>query len=259
LPENATGTLKFEEISIGDTVNGLQRIHSKAFASSKDTLKKLYIPAKNVTDGPSPYSLVDLAKSFRKMESLIILSPINIIQEGDFTNLKKLHTAYLAVNAIKGSPFANMTHLGRIALMGGKLNHIPSNAFKIGYNPDDDDEERREFEIELESNSLNGSSFEQGVFTHPSLKNKRIFLFLANNKIAYLNENVFREFLEKDNVIDMDGGPSSSNPLDCDDCRSAWICNKLLPKARSLYAKCHDGRQLTDCKANFHKCSEYQK
>jgi hypothetical protein len=112
--------------------------------------------------------------------------------------------------------------------------------------------------LDLYLNKLNGSSFEKGVFTDPSFANVKIRLFLWENKITYLDEEVFSPFLSKSgNEI----ATLINNPLDCDDCRSAWICRSTTPeRVRKCItdAKCFDGnkytRDFTDCESNFLKC-----
>jgi len=110
--------------------------------------------------------------------------------------------------------------------------------------------------IYLNSNELNGSSFEEEVFTHPSLKNLKISLFSLEKKIDYLDEAVFAPFLSNGNGNSIWIG--NNQALDCDDCRSAWICksNKSdqMRKAFVGEAKCIDGRDFTDCQNNFLRC-----
>ena len=108
--------------------------------------------------------------------------------------------------------------------------------------------------IRLFNNPLNGSSFELGAFTHPSLNKRKITLFLENNNITFLNEAVFLPFLQNENNK---FAMLMNNPLDCDDCRTAWVCKKLSAKTRNKlydYVQCKDGHPLRDCVANFKKC-----
>ena len=82
LPEGATGKLRFKNVFIVPDVKSLQRIHSKAFASSQDTIREFNVLATNVTNGPAPYSLVDLINSFPNLKKLLLYSTIDTIQDG---------------------------------------------------------------------------------------------------------------------------------------------------------------------------------
>jgi hypothetical protein len=251
-PEGATGKLKFKSLIIGSDVKSLQRIHSKAFASSQDTMVYFNVFTTSVTNGPAPYSLVDLINSFPKLNSLHLNPLIDTIQDGSLSiNLTNLIDIDLRVNAIKGSPFANLISLEVIALTGESLNHIPFNSFKIEHKEANNG---KPLYIFLNQNPLNGSSFELGAFTHPSLNKRNISLQLVSNNITFLNETVFLPFLQNENnkfevILD--------NPLDCDDCRTAWICKKLSANTRSKLdnnVQCKGGHRLGDCDANFKKC-----
>ena len=77
----------------------------------------------------------------------------------------------------------------------------------------------------------------------------------VNNHINFLNETVFLPFLQNENnKFDW----IENNPLDCDDCRTAWICKKLSAERRheGLFhgVLCKDDRSLRDCDTNFKKC-----
>src|SRR5581483_2238878 len=61
-PEGATGKLRFKHVEISD-IKPLQRIHSKAFASSQEIMLGFMVLKADVTNGPAPYSLVDLINS----------------------------------------------------------------------------------------------------------------------------------------------------------------------------------------------------
>ncbi len=166
-------------------------------------------------------------------------------------NLTNVRDLRLRVNAIKGSPFAKLTSLEEIALRNGSLNHIPSNAFKIGHKEANDG---KILHIKLYDSPLNGSSFELGAFTHPSLNKRKIYLYLMGNNITFLNETVFLPFLQNENK---EIARIMNNPLDCDNCRTAWICNKLSAETRSKLdnnVQCKDGHPLADCEKNFKKC-----
>jgi hypothetical protein len=62
-----------------------------------------------------------------------------------------------------------------------------------------------------------------------------------------LDEAVFLPFLSGN--IENNIGTLEGNPLDCDDCRSAWIFKSTTPdhvRKSIKHAHCVDGRDLTD-------------
>jgi len=252
-PVGATGKLRFRKLRIDSSVKSLQRIHSKAFASSQDTMEHFEVHATNVIDGPAPYSLVDLINSFPNLYDLGLVSLIDTIQDGSLSHLTNVGNLKLRVNAIKGSPFDKMKGLESISLTNGSLNHIPSNAFKIEQT---EANTGKGLDIRFIGNPLNGSSFELGAFTHPSLNERKISLRFNNNNITFLNETVFLPFLQNENnKIELISG----NPLDCDDCRTAWFCKKLSEITRGellarIWCKNSYTHPLADCKKNFKKC-----
>ncbi len=163
-----------------------------------------------------PDFFYDFANSFENLERLTYLSQIGTLEEKFSKNLNNLIFVNLRVDAIKGSPFSNMSKINSLVFAYGQLNHISKNALKIG-----NGNSNKIFSITLVNNKLNGSSFENGLFTQTLFKNFQINLWLDSNQIYYLDEAAFSPFLTSQNgniLISI-----FDNPIDCDDCRSAWI------------------------------------
>jgi hypothetical protein len=205
------------------------------------------------------------------------MSRIRILEEKLGVNFNKLNHLRLIVDEIKGSPFSNMNKIQVIDLSEGGLNYIANSAFKLGNTRSNaryfgfyvDPKKYPTLSlimplyIHLRFNKLHGSSFEKGVFTDETLKNISIKLHLDNNKINYLNKQVFLPFLSsRINYLNL-----KNNPLDCDDCRSAWICESIsVSDGESIKqynitqfidkdAKCSDNkRSFIDCETNFYEC-----
>jgi len=252
ITENALGKLNFKKITFHSGCSSLERIHSNAFAHQSKTTSLLSIEAMNVTSGPSPYSFYDMVNSFEKLEELTYWSQIETLEEKFGPNLNNLIKISLRLNAIKGSPFSNMSRIRNMELENGNLDEIQSGNFKIGSlrNKSIDGQ----LDINLKFNKLNGSSFKKGTFTDSSFKNLDVTLDFLSNEIDYLDEAVFFTFLNeyKGTISTL-----NRNPLDCDDCRSAWICrSNTSDEVRDAIrmSLCENGHFMTDCEKSFRKC-----
>jgi hypothetical protein len=245
IPENAFGKMSFEFIFLRKGCSSLKKIHPNTFLHQYNTAVGLFVEAENVISA-SPNSFYDLANSFIKLQNLRYYSKIGTLEEKFSEKFSKnLGLTVLRVDSIKGSPFSNMSNIDYITIQGKNFNRIQSGALKIG------DGYNRFIGIDLTENKLNGSSFEKGCFTDSSTK-QSIRLSFSHNQITYLDEAIFLPFLVKNasNTLWFSYTPEITNPLDCDDCRSAWICKSSTShqvRDRIVNAFCVDGRNLTDC------------
>jgi hypothetical protein len=253
IPENVFGKLKFESIRFRKGCSSLKKIHPNAFLHQYNTTIRLVVVAENVISA-SPNSFYDLANSFNKLRHLLYYSHIGTLEEkfSEKLNNNLEYTAF-RLDSIKGSPFSKMNRIKYITIKGENFNRIQSETLKIG----DESDESRYTVIELEENNLNGSSFEKGCFMNfPSYAS--IKLSFSHTQITYLDEAIFLPFLlQPDNNLYLSYTSEVTNPLDCDDCRSAWICKSSTPdrvRESINLARCADGRNLKDCKKNFLKC-----
>jgi len=248
-PENAFGKITFNTIIIREECSSLKRIHPNAFSYQSKNTRELSIEARNlISDKSLPNFFYDFVNSFENLEFLGYDSTIGTLKEKFGKNLNTIRKLFLRVDSIEGSPFSNMSEIRILRLEDGHLNYLPKNALKFG-------KSNGSFAIFLSNNKLNGSSFEKGVLTSTSPKNVIVSLSLQANQIKYLDEAVFKPFLinQTHNYFGI-----ISEPLDCDDCRSAWICkSKESEQIKETFfrdPKCVDGRLITDCSKNFLKC-----
>jgi hypothetical protein len=154
------------------------------------------------------------------------------------------------LGSIIGSPFSNMSRLNKLVIYNGNIKVIPKGSLKIGSNS-----KEKRFDISINANQIDGTSFEPGTFMDSSFENLDVTLDLSRNYIKHLEENVFLPFLMRrigNKISDLSG-----NQLDCDDCRSAWICKSSTPDRvrKAIHDfECDDGRKITDCEKSFLKC-----
>jgi hypothetical protein len=249
IPENAFGKLNFEIIQIGEKCSSLERIHPNAFSHQSKTTIDLWIQARNVIPNKSlPNSFYDLVNSFENLRALEYHSKIGTLEEKFGKNLNNLISLRLRVDAIQGTPFSNMSKLVFLGLIEGGLNSVSKNILKTAHS----------FGIsslDLSNNKLNSSSFENGIFTSNSQNKVPDSVSLKGNQITFLDEAIFKPYLIKGKVNYLKLG---KNPLDCDDCRSAWICksedSEKIGRGFAGDVLCVDKRDFTDCSNNFLKC-----
>jgi hypothetical protein len=241
IPERMIGGMQFEKIYFGPHCVSLRVIHPNAFDSSVNAtetfvLDASYIPANQTA---SFYSVVN---KFTRLTYLRYHSRLDHLDSNSFsTNLKStLIYLVLVPTNVSGSPFLGMNRLTELALYHGKLSRIPRDVLNIGeansINP---------LSITLEFDQMNDTCFELGALTHPSLEKRKVHLSLTKNNFTYLDEKIFRPFLlaNKLNVVSL-----FYNPLDCEDKRSAWVCNlQREDKFRIDVGVCTNGKRLTDC------------
>ncbi len=161
IPANAFGKIRFRSVNIGGSV---ERIHYKAFQSTADAIVgyNTFYDQVYMRNEPYPYSQYDLVKSFKNLARLQLSKIKNgLLPDRAFGELPKLWNIRLRLESIEGSPFYELGNLTHISLSFGrdlKPKFIPASTFqfrKRGPNL---------MIIDLESNQLNSSSFETGVF-----------------------------------------------------------------------------------------------
>ena len=251
IPEDAIGNIKFQAVEVGYKSNYVKRIHSKAFQSSNELMKSFRIDVRiNATDS-APYSPIDLVNSFPNLEyfrSKMILD-LKVFFSAKLAKLNEITLG--TVTSIEGSPFAHLKNLSKITIeYSATLRNIPAGTFLIGY----PNGSRTKLEIDINTYGLNGSGFSVGVFDNPTFKGRSVKLDLSKNRLEYLEEKVFLPFLKDDERHTITS--LKENVLDCDDCRSAWICKQSKDvREQMLSPPCKQfGRSLTDCERNFKHC-----
>ncbi len=147
------------------------------------------------------------------------------------------------ITKIGNNAFEYLDSLTQLELDGNKLDHISEDAFNFSKSSD------KLFQLFLDKNPLNSSSFERGAFNKLNRPTYIIFSFGFNfNNITYLDQHIFEEFMNNNqqNAI-------SSNNIDCNDCRSFWLFqNKKFSQQFSLL-KCSNSIDFSNVN-NFHDC-----
>jgi hypothetical protein len=256
IPENVFGKLNFVSIRLREGCSSLRKIHPNAFLHQYNTTRGLYVEAENVISS-SPNSFYNLANSFNKLQSLLYYSHIGTLEEKFSEKLNNnLESTGFRLDSIKGSPFSKMINNNYITIKGENFDRIQSKALKIGGGSD----EGRFIKILLADTRLNSSSFEKGCFTNfPSKASiTLLFPYLSSTLISYLDEAIFLPFLLQPNHnLRWSYTNAATSTLDCDDCRSAWICKSSTSdqvRENISRVRCRDERNLIDCKKNFLKC-----
>ena len=190
--------------------------------------------------------------SFARLDMLESHPLIDVLQEGwDGDNLHSVSELTLRVGAIKGSPFAKFRNLQSLSIMESNLNFISAHALEVGQKTVNT---LGPLNINLHENKLNSSSFEVGSLSNIALISgrKNVKLTLSTNQIVYLDENVFLPFLKgSGNALNL----YNNTLLDCDDCKSAWICKQPERLQMAINScMCKDHNMLNNCESNFKKC-----
>jgi len=262
LPADVFGKIRFKQIKIFHQCKNLKRIHFHAMRSSWHSAKEVYIWAENVQHHSidSDYSLLKVINSFTNPSLIELHSNLGVLRENDLgAHLNHIEELVLFVSAIEGRPFSRMSHLMRLTLFQTNLNHIGKHSLEVASNPALNHEP---LYITLSRSRLNDDSFEIDSLSNINKvsKRKEVWLDLSENKITYLKEDVFLPFLmESRNNINL-----YNNPLNCEDCRSAWLCkNNQIGVGRVHNENCKEGfykngvtaaLSPTDCETRYKKC-----
>lgn len=113
----------------------------------------------------------------------------------------------------------------------------------------------KRLEIDLDfMNILNGSGFKDSSLSY--IRRPTILSIVGNLGLTYLNESVFKPFLESnpENRIHIKNSLSFvENSIDCNDCKNYWIKKdpKFLGKIDLTH--CSNGKEFMNS-SNFAKC-----
>jgi len=261
LSADVFGKIRFKEIKIFDQCKKLKKIHYRAMKSSWDSAERIFIWAAHIEHNPNDadYSLLKVINSFRKLSTVELHSSLGVLKENDLgVNLNNIYELVLSISAIEGRPFSRMSGLTSLSLIQGELNHIGKHSLELASNSYGD-----VLYLTLSKNQLNDTSFEVGSLENIQKVSKKrsVWLDLTENKITYLKEDIFMPFLKEGSLNRIN---LYNNSLDCEDCRSAWLCkNKHIGVDRIQNEKCIDESykngaiqtlSLTDCEKRFKKC-----
>jgi hypothetical protein len=239
LEECTFSDASFEEILISNAEK-LTKINTNAFGLTRMNLKRLTINNANLlSNSPPNHNIFEALSSMNNIEKIAI-NGINLTEIPEYAfrpllgsqwNLKEI-SIYGPLQKVGNYAFYDYPYSMKNITLGTQINFISAHAF---------DMRGQSFErltIKLSDNLLTASSFESGVF----MNSKRpLFIDLSRNRITFLDENIFKPFIDNDimNQIDVEG-----NPLDCD-CRMKWLVSdghKI--EKQILNAICNDGKPL---------------
>ena len=186
----------------------------------------------NLTCLDWPYNLLDFFNVMVNLHTITMnISGISEIKE-KYLNSANLKTfTQHSLKKINNNAYYFLQDLETIQI-SGSFNHIPKNAFVIKDNS-------IKLMIEIYDTQINGSSFEQGVFSN--LEKDVNLRFKNNVHFKYLEESIFRDLLDnyQYTTINLQG-----NPLNCSDCKNAWI---LVCKYKNhlIHTYCEDRKDTT--------------
>ncbi|KAI1297658.1 Connectin [Halotydeus destructor] len=231
LERNVFGNLTFQEIEIFSN-QYLTDFNIDAILGSRDTLGSLYLQNSPLRESEKVLKHI---KKFPNMESVhmnnVSLSaiPDNIFHCKDKRNLlTKLTTLDLSNNTIKtlgSKSFYPLASLERLVLDNNQICNISGDAFDM-IKPENATDNDSQILVYLRNNNLESESFGQGSFQNTDRDS--VVIFLNNNKIESLSENVFAPLC---NVTEILVG-AYHNPFVCD-CRLSWLLKD--PKNRNRY------------------------
>ena len=252
LKENTFKRITFNEISILWCKN-LTKIHINAFAQT-DLITKIFKFNSNTEFKDN--SIFEVISKFINLEELelgfngITEIPSNALQRvvGYQDELKRLYFGGLDIKKIGSRAFSFLRSLESIIFQQTSIDYIPENAFEF------DEESNQRMSIRFNSNNLlNSSSFHQDSLTHFK-RPVTIDLKYSVNHFKYLDEKVFKNFLNSnpENMIDMSG-----QIFDCNDCTNFWLTKQqnLLERFNNL--SCSNNKIFNDTD-NFAECGPYQ-
>lgn len=184
----------------------LRQIHWNAFGKQNHKLSAFYALKElpNLKSNPNTnYDLIKLINSFVNCQFLV-LTPFNhLIQPIKLNKLKRLYfngtDSLIKIISICDYAFYECDQLELIFLSNNNINNISENAFSFSK------ESNEKFRIYLDNNNLDQSSFAINSLT----KIKRpTEMYLCGNQIKYLDEKVFKAFLDanQNNTIQIDKG-----------------------------------------------------
>ena len=218
--------ISFGKITIEDEAVNLNDVHFDAFDVGANSVKHLEIqnqmPAIQSTN-----NLIDFLNSFKNIEDIYITSPKIIsgslkLPQLAFLIIDGSNSRFAKLEFIDDFVFQECEKLKFIDISYNKLNKITNNLFNFKNQSND------VLTLKLNNNQLNEASFES-----LSLLNfkRPVELILNHNQIRYLDENVFKTFLDLNtsNKIDL-----NDNKFEVNNPKNRWLFGDERYKNRVL-------------------------
>jgi hypothetical protein len=266
IEENTLYDLTFDEIQIINATK-LKLIHTNAFNATNLVTKKFSV---NYDDWKPIPHLIPLTDSPPTHDIFHMLSSIISLEEIDlcYTNITQIPSnAFKPINGaqnnltfitfensssiaqIGDNPFYYLNNLNFLQLSGTKIDSIPKNAFNF------EKESKKKLMLSLQWTKLNGTGFQLGSLEN--LKRPTDIYLGDNPKQTYLDEQIFRPFLEANdqNVIRIDIFHVSY--IDCNDCRSYWLKKESKYYNRTNLWICSNGYKSLYDNTSFAQCEHF--
>jgi Leucine-rich repeat (LRR) protein len=151
---------------------------------------------------------------------------------GEQIKLKKLDFSSNLIKSVGNFAFMGLPNLSTLSLYQNRIDFIGEDSFRFATSS------TVRLTLTLSYNALNGSSFEVGAFSY---FDRPVDLYMEYNYITYLDEAVFRPFLNQTvlNRLWLHGNPFVA------DCRMQWLVNdKELFEVKVLGVTCQYGRNI---------------
>jgi hypothetical protein len=249
LKENTFFDLTFDEIEINWASN-LTRINSNAFTTTNLVTKKFitnYTPLTSSSPDYDIFHMLSLMVNITRID--LYRTQITEIPPHAFKPLNGYQNklTYLEFNnsplkKIGNYAFYDLNSLEKLYFYVNQIDFIPSNAFNLRK------PSQTHLEISIAHQQLNGSSFELNAFSN--IQRPTRIWFHENPKLNFIDENVFSSFLNSnsENRINF-----SYDKLDCNDCRSYWLRNKINYLNKIEVLECSNQKKFLDT-SNFANC-----
>lgn len=200
LEANSFGNLTIRNIEIEKSPE-FASIHPNAFGATSEKVAKLSILNANKLNGTK--EVFEAIRTLTNLKTLYLrVSNINTIPTGAFSRKQYLKSILISGNSespqsantiLQNNAFSNVRRmqLEDLSLTGLKINYIPEFAFALNASTGS----INTLVISLVGNELNGTSFHPRALLHTDDKVR--LMLDRNHGITYLDEKVFRPFLDK--------------------------------------------------------------
>jgi Leucine-rich repeat (LRR) protein len=239
--------VSFQSLDLFQNID-LDVVSLKSFEASKKTLKTLLLQG-------SPFKgsleFFEELSEFKRLETLILSNnhitglPAEVFGKHELPNLSYVDLGGNRITTIGPKTFYKLPKLQRITLDNNFITNVTNETFIL------EREDSKLLLIFLRNNNLTEDSFEAGSFAN---MNQTVFLYLNNNQMTFLREDVFKPIFEEKNDLFI---ALWSNPFVCD-CRSLWLLDDKVYLRKRLHGlKCtnFNKREVWDIEPQELKCT----
>ena len=217
--EEVFGIIPFINIEIYDNqILNLSNFTENTLFASIYTLKSFYA-TNNDLFGSDGSHLLSVFKNFVFLQNLVIKeNQIERISRKTFNNelqiyLKAIDLSSNRITSVEDYAFYSLMNLNYLNLSNNSLIELNANSFTLR------EWSTTPLQLYLNRNQLSANQLSEELFKKTNIK-RPVILFLQNNKMHFLSENIFRPFLEYEKNYFIDIG---DNPFLCDCERHKWL------------------------------------